>query len=106
MSIFKTALDTGNGATIPIQVTREDGETIFVECSEAGAFLQYLTQNEFSTENLGTSLTVCGTVIPGSGAVFDLRDGFGTLIDEFVTLDQKQVDELLLKPMQLPFRAV
>ena len=104
MSIFKTALNTGNGESIPIQVTRDEDETIFMECSEASAFLQYLTQSEFSPENLGTSLTVCGTVVPGSGAVFDIRDNIGTLIDEYLTLDHKQVDELLLKPMQLPFR--
>lgn len=106
MSIFKTALNTGDGGSIPIQVTREDDETIFVECSEASAFLRYLTQTEFSSENLGTSLSVCGTVIPGAGATFELRDTFGTLIDDYLTLDHQQVDELLLKPMQLPFRAV
>lgn len=99
--MFDAALNTGN-ERIPIRVTQADGETIFVECAETSAFLRYLTQSEYQAENLGTSVTVCGTVTPGHGASFELRDPFGTLIDDFLILDEKEVEELLLKHMELP----
>ncbi|MBI4861872.1 MAG: hypothetical protein HY815_16685 [Candidatus Riflebacteria bacterium] len=81
-----------NGQEVPIK-TVHSGETLLIECLEPVRLLPDLVPGATAVElPLGAYLR--GAFIPGEGALFELFDSLGRLLDGAISLDVATAREL------------
>lgn len=74
---------------------RSDG-TVLLECRQAGGFLRAVAHDSLKGD-LAPDVYLRGVIFPEREALFELRDPFGTVMPETVSLDRESVDDLLRK---------
>ena len=87
-------LHTDQGRSIPLLMATHD-DNIVLECREPGDFLNHVANFSHPAE-LAPDVYLRSVTIPEEGAFFQLRDQFGTLVDEIVRLSNPQAKRLLL----------
>ncbi len=88
-------LHTDQGRSIPLLMATSD-DNIVLECREPRDFLKHLTDTPHPPD-LAPDVYLRGVIVPEEGAFFQLRDRFGTLVDEIVRLSDTQALRLILE---------
>lgn len=94
MMMHPACLRTEDGQGIPLQVATWEGTTL-LECRDPQAFLRQVAEGR-SELSLSPDTYLRGVVIPGEGAFFQLRDPFGLVADDVLSLGEEEARLRLL----------
>ena len=81
------------GKSIPLIIEKTDEGTTLIQCYEPQEMMNYFDVGD--EVRLSSDCYIKGAVVPGEGAFFDLFDSFGTLINDVISLNDQEADELL-----------
>lgn len=87
-------LEADGGERIPLQVARHE-DRLLLECWEPGRFLALVCARP-GPHALPPDTYLRGVVIPGEGAIFQLLDPLGVVVEEAGRLNCHQADRLVL----------